>query len=183
MQVVNAIRAQQYQLLDCFPRCHRTAPLPPKLEDLQAWSTLFRHEGTFDNYLGYVRKACLLCRVPVDVLSDPAVAKAKEPIRKRGLFAKRPRLWLRRNQVMQVVTWCEQHKQYKRYGVLYLLTYAFLLRLPSEAVPMTAGRDTGKQAVLYLVGETFVLELLRRKNKPCGSRLVHSCWCRESKVR
>ena len=84
---------------------------------------------------------------------------------------------------MQVATWCEKHKQYKRYGVLYLLTYAFLLRLPSEAVPMTAARDTGKQAVLYLVGETLVLELTRRKNKPCGSRLVHSCWCRESKVR
>ena len=98
-----------------------TAALPPKLEDLQAWSTLFRHEGTFGNYLGYVRTACLLCCVPVDVLSDPAVARAKECIRKRGLFSKRPRLWLRRSQVEQVVTWCEQHKQYRRFGAIVLV--------------------------------------------------------------
>ena len=34
--------------------------LPPKLETLLVWSTLFRCEGTWSNYAGYVKTACLL---------------------------------------------------------------------------------------------------------------------------
>ena len=43
--------------------------LPPKLSILQSWSTLFRCEGTFSNYLGHVKTACMLCGVPVKVCS------------------------------------------------------------------------------------------------------------------
>ena len=43
--------------------------LPPKLEILLAWSMLFRCAGTFSNYLGYVKTACLLCKVSVEVCS------------------------------------------------------------------------------------------------------------------
>ena len=45
----------------------RTRVLPPKLFVLQAWSTTFRSEGTFSNYLGHVKTACLICGVSVKV--------------------------------------------------------------------------------------------------------------------
>ena len=45
----------------------RATPFPPRLDILMAWSTNFRHEGTFGNYIGYVRTACLLCGVSADV--------------------------------------------------------------------------------------------------------------------
>ena len=41
--------------------------LPPNIEALLAWSTLFRAAGTFANYVGYLKTACLLAGRPVEV--------------------------------------------------------------------------------------------------------------------
>ena len=61
----------------------------------------------------------------------------------------------------------------------------FLLRLPSEALPAVAGpvdASCGHQSTLCLEGAELVLYLKRRKNKPRASRLVHTCFCRDSTV-
>jgi len=60
----------------------------------------------------------------------------------------------------------------------------FLLRLPSEALPVVASGAEGQvvsQAVITLAGDELVLVLQRRKNKPNGSRLVRKCWCKQCK--
>ena len=59
------------------------------------------------------------------------------------------------------------------------MTYAFLLRMPSEAIPARA--RVGERC-LRLERGSLVLHLSRRKNKPEGSRLVRGCWCKESKT-
>jgi len=41
--------------------------IPPKLNVLLAWSTLFRNAATWKNYLGYVKTACMLTNAPVKV--------------------------------------------------------------------------------------------------------------------
>lgn len=68
--------------------------------------------------------------------------------------------------------------------VLFALCYVFLLRLPSEALPISKvddGYGGGQQAGLFLDEEdVLVLVLDRRKNKPEGSRLKRECWCRAS---
>eukprot|EP00973_Karenia_brevis_P002444 329901-Karenia_brevis.AAC.1 len=46
----------------CFPGT--TMIFPPSLRALLAWSTMFRCAATFQNYVGYVRTACLLAGVP-----------------------------------------------------------------------------------------------------------------------
>jgi len=43
--------------------------LPPKLETLLAWSCLFRSAGTFQNYVGYLKTACMLVGAPVKACS------------------------------------------------------------------------------------------------------------------
>ena len=40
---------------------------PPKLDVLLAWSNLFRCDGTWQNYKGYVRTACLALGVDTQV--------------------------------------------------------------------------------------------------------------------
>ena len=59
--------------------------------------------------------------------------------------------------------------------------YVFLLRLPSEALPIARGGDGfeghGEQAVIYFADQHICLKLGRRKNKPAGSLLRRSCWC------
>ena len=43
------------------------AHLPPLLDDLLAWSKLFRSHRTYGNYVNYVRTGCLLCKTSVEV--------------------------------------------------------------------------------------------------------------------
>ena len=72
--------------------------------------------------------------------------------------------------------------------MLFLITYIFLLRLPSEALPIVRGvngvADQGqlikKKAVLYLHDEQLCLKLSSRKNRPQGSLLKRGCWCKSA---
>ena len=71
--------------------------------------------------------------------------------------------------------------------MLYLVSYCFLLRVPSEALPMargSAGFDVPgqQQSVLSLEGDRVVLKLARRKNLPQGSVMYRSCWCNQCKL-
>ena len=86
-----------------------------------------------------------------------------------------------RERVEQMMAWCEGKEHFESLALLFLLAYVFLLRLPSEALPVTAGSESG-QSSLFRDGETVVLELKRRKNKVSGSRLVRKCWGQESEA-
>ena len=133
------------------------------------------------------------------VFDDPALRRAKESIEKRELFASRPRMFIQRHaqivirvfilclrspgrrMVEDMMHWCSEKVEYRNVAYLFLLTYVFLLRLPSEALPVVAGQGD-EQACLFREGQTVVLELKRRKNKPAGSRLVRTCWCSVSEA-
>ena len=75
-----------------------------------------------------------------------------------------------------------EQKCEERFGLLFLLAYTFLLRLPSEALPTvcssTGKADSDSQTVLYLNGEVLCLRLKSRKNKLGGSLLERRCWCK-----
>ena len=135
--------------------------LPPMLDDLLAWSIMFRSDGTLSNYLGHVKTACLLYNVAVTVFDNVALKRAKESVRKRQNFEQRPKLWLQRERVQDILEMCDACEHYASYAHLFLLSYAFLLRVPSEAIPVIAGKGSGPCA-LYREGETLILELRRR---------------------
>ncbi len=80
----------------------------------------------------------------------------------------------------QMLVWSESRPEYRRMALLWLFTYAFLLRLPSEALPAVAG-TCSSAVVLSREGDLLRLSLARRKNKPAGSVLQRGCWCRESR--
>ena len=69
------------------------------------------------------------------------------------------------------------------FAMLWLVSYIFLLRVPSEALPMRRGGDgfippAREQSVLLLEDSaTLCLVLHRRKNKPEGSVLRRTCAC------
>ena len=62
-------------------------------------------------------------------------------------------------------------------AMLFLASYVFMLRLPSEALPLRA--RTGSMHLTWEGGQVLAV-LQRRKNKPAGSRLVRQCWCKSS---
>jgi len=72
-----------------------------------------------------------------------------------------------------------------REAVLYLVSYIFCLRVPSEALPMIrvgSGENHGQQSEICCKDGRVQLKLLERKNKPEGSLIQRDCWCSKCKV-
>jgi len=161
----------------------RKMALPPTLEGMLAWSLTFRCVGTFSNYSGHVRTVCLALDVAAPAAGHPGLRRAKVAIVKRMLFTPRPRMFLQRTTVRNLVLAVDRGMETQSFAMLWLATYCFLLRLPSEALMMRRGGEgfiaAGKeQSVLHLDpnGE-LVLTLNTRKNKIRGSTLRRSCSC------
>jgi len=116
--------------------------------------------------------------------SDSALRRAKMAIQKRGGFEPREPMFLRLAVVRQLVVAAHESNDIADYvlSMLYLVSYIFLLRVPSEAIPIAHGciglLGNGEKAVLYMEGDTLYLKLARRKNKAKGSLMKRSCWCK-----
>lgn len=66
-------------------------------------------------------------------------------------------------------------------AILYLTSYAFLLRVPSEGLRLAAGdvgAERGESSGVMTAGDdATTLQLFKRKTKPHGSLLTRRCWC------
>ena len=107
---------------------------PPSVDDLVAWSALFRCHDTFGNYLSYARLGCMLVSAPTAAFDDPAVKRAKKAVRKRQRFVRRQRMFIQLDVVEQLVddVLVEAGVLKPNAAMLFLASYIFLLRLPSE---------------------------------------------------
>ena len=168
-----------------FEKCllKKGCPFPPIISDLMAWSTLFRSAGTFRNYLNYVKTACMIVGASTSVFDSSELRKARKAVDKRGEFTSRPKMWIQHEEVTKIVL-CfytfadEEQPEYPKFAMLFLLTYSFLLRLPSEALPSIRGNSGmasagNHKAVLYRQDDDLFLKLSSRKNKP----RERPCWC------
>ena len=176
------------------------AQIPPALDSLLAWASLFRCSGTFANYLCFVRTVCMLCRADTAVFNAPELARARTAIRrmrgaqggraqvarpvgarrKRRLFVPRKKMYIRHVLVARMLRLALRDAELREAQVLCLLAYIFLLRVPSEAIPCVWGATEpvdGVQSCLYVAGDELRLRLASRKNVPSGTELVRGCWC------
>ena len=128
------------------------------------------------------------------VFDHPALQKAKRAVQAGQFFVKREPLFLQRSVFPFSVTchvFCPfrctvellvrlglERPEWTEHSLFFLMAYSFLLRVPSEAIPVTAG-SVGP-CMLAREGNFVVLTLARRKNRPNGSRLARGCWCKES---
>ena len=160
---------------------------PPTQSEVLAWSSLFRCSGTFFNYFGHLRLACVILNVSTAAFDNaPIVKRAKISIDKRRQFVPRKRLWIQREVVGRMHLAISAGFESSTVVMLFLASYVFLLRLPSDALPMVRGGDGlsehGQQSVVSLIDGKLVLKLARRKNLPHGSVLTRSCWCSSCKL-
>ena len=107
--------------------------LPPSIDDLLAFSGCFRSVGTFSNYLSYVKVGCLLIGAETSAFYDTALQRAKRSIAKRFGFKQRPKMFVQQNRIKDIMVMCDVEDVDLSWGMLFLVTYVFLLRLPSEA--------------------------------------------------
>lgn len=154
--------------------------LPPSADGLLAWSLLFRSDLTFSNYISHVKLACQVCGLPVDVFRDTPLRRAKCAIRKRGAFLPRAPLFIREDALCALLKQANERQESAVFAQLFLVTYVFLLRLPSEALGISfdgVAFRQGAGASLILCDGLLQLKLARRKNKQFGSVLQRACWC------
>ena len=158
--------------------------LPPSLEGLLAWSRLFRNKGTFTNYLSYVKLGCEILNLPVAVFVHPSLNRAKEAIMKRRLVAPRMQTWIGHQLLLQMVQLGSVRSELQDLLMVFVAAYAFLLRVPSECLPMAAHRaPQGAEVPVYtLRGNEAVLHLPFRKNRLFATEVVRSCWCSKSRL-
>ena len=159
--------------------------LPPTLDELLAWSGTFRCAETFSNYLSYLKVGTLLVGGCVSVFENDALRRAKRSIKHRVGYKRRDRMFIQLDTVRVIVVACSKQAVNEYWGMLYLLAYVFLLRLPSEALPVVRGRigfanNQDYKSCIFMEEELLCLKLKRRKNKPGGSLLKRACWCKQS---
>ena len=92
----------------------------------------------------------------VQVFSHPAISRAKSAVAKRGNFTSRGKFFIGLGLTERVVRWCSD-RGLMEFAALYVAAYAFLLRVPSEGLPMTVG-GIGP-SVLSFEGSAAVLQL------------------------
>ena len=156
--------------------------LPPTIDGLLQWSRLFRHPGTFGNYVTYTKLACELEGEPVEVFLHPSLKRAKQAIEKRRLWAPREPTWIRMGTLERLLVLVFERPHLKELLFLFLASYVFLLRLPSEGLPMVAhSAPTGKHVPIFSVtGDTVKVWFPFRKNRIRPTTQERRCWCRKS---
>ena len=156
--------------------------LPPTVDGLVAWSSCFRCARTYQNYINHVRIGCEIMRVSSVATQSPIVKKAKVAIEKRGNFTRREPMFLGRDLTTKVMRLARREADTTE-AMLYLAAFIFLLRVPSEGIPMCRGvvgfsaQGPRAQSVLTKSGNEVSLHLACRKNKPRGSCIIRKCWC------
>lgn len=108
--------------------------------------------------------------------------RASKAITARALFQPRCKMWITLPLIEKMFEWGKQNKGFNRLLMLFSLSYVFMLRLPSEALPMVVGPLPTFEAQSILVAESdkLTLHLKRRKNRPLGGKLCRECWCSTS---
>ena len=117
----------------------------------------------------------------VRAFDDPIVRRARAAVRSRGDFVARPKLFIGLSVVTAFLELGERTERLRRFAMLYLFAYTFLLRVPSEALPAvrvtSPAAPPGVQSAVFVGESELTLLLARRKNRPRGSVLHRRCWC------
>lgn len=151
--------------------------LPPPAEGLAAWSQLFRCAGTYSNYIRYVAMACDLAGVTAEATRISVVSCAKTALRKQQK-AHRERRFLGGELTARLVA-STAVSDAAAAAMLFLMSYTFLLRVPSEALPLQVGDmeraaatlPAGRRSAVGLRGGNLVLTLNTRQTQKQAARV------------
>ena len=95
----------------------------------------------------------------------------------------RPRMFIQRPLVTSLVLAVSRGLEEESLAMLWLTSYLFMLRVPSEALSLARGGNYGfipreNESVLYIESEnTVCIQLQSRKNQQRGAIIRRSCSC------
>ena len=151
----------------------------PSPQGLAAWCRLFRRADTYSNYVSYLKLGRLVLNLDTSSLDHPLVKRAKAAVRKTQAPPRERRFiqapLLKRLMLMAI------QQQEKTSVFLYLAAYSFLLRVPSECLPIVIGEHPDKplepcvHSCLGADDNEVVLRLAGMKNRLHGSVIRRGC--------
>ena len=109
---------------------------PPSLGALLAFSCIFSCRGTWTHYVGHLRTACLLGGCPTVVFDDPALRRAGLAIDKRFPSVPREKRFVRFGHIQEMAALAESVPRWRIPFLVFLSAYTFMLRVPSECLPV-----------------------------------------------
>jgi hypothetical protein len=154
--------------------------LPPTIDGLVAWATAFKSRGTFDNYCGGLKSTCMMWRLDVSAFKEEILWRAKVAISKRALKDPgSPGITLA---LLAPLVQVALNERDAAMAALYVMSYWFLLRVPSEGLPACLGevgvnnrQRVGKQ--LELEQDKATWHFSRRKNREFPTKAVRPHMC------
>ena len=154
--------------------------LPPSEQGLAAWSQCLRNARTLSNYAGYLRMGSTLLDLDTSGTYGPLVKRAKMAVRKTE--APPPERRAIKADLLRRLVGSATVRGDEKFAMLFLCAYNFLLKVPSEGLPLTVGVDPGgplgqAHSCAAVVNGELVLRLARRENKQHGSTLRRRCSC------
>ena len=114
--------------------------------------------------------------------------RAKVAINKRGAFIPGPPMFLRLYIVSRIMELAASRPSAGPIAMMCLVSYVFLLRVPSEGMPLVLNAHAqGQQEQMPLLwvdesAQIMKLWLPRRKNRLQPSTMLRSCWCHDCKL-
>jgi hypothetical protein len=153
--------------------------LPPNAQELATWALTFQNGGTFQNYLGAVKSECIALGLSVVAWSHPLVGRSIAAVKKREIKeAGTPAIPI--EQLLDLVRVAQYEGNWYS-GPLYVLSYWFLLRVPSEGLPLVMSKSSGDppqhSKQIRFKGNEVTLAFGRRKNLENPSYWTRSCKC------
>ena len=165
-----------------------TKAFPPSIDDVLAWANIFSCIGTFGQYLTQLRNACHAMGYQPPPACHPAISKAFVAIQKRQFHESKPKYFVRRWILANLVGMVRTGQEQLSYAMLWLMAYSFLLRLPSEALQACKAEqdDVRYQSMQTLVWKDergVCIRIKSRKNMPRGSGVIYrTCTCMTAKT-
>jgi hypothetical protein len=156
-------------------------PIPPRIEWLLLWSTFFKSHATYGNYLSALKWVCEGCEVNTGVFGDPALRRAKNALKLTTRV--REKMWIQAPLLVRLVSLAHGEGNMAAI-ILYVLAYVFMMRVPSELIPLRNGgvgltgvAETTFLSTIQRNDSEVRIVLKRRKNAQKGDIVRRDCSC------
>jgi len=138
------------------------------------YTGMFHSHATLNQYLKHLRWALRFLHY-TNCCETPTLKQAMNGIKKSGDTPK-VKLALLSRQVAMLIQQAERQDEVE-VAALAAISRLFLLRVPSEAVPL---EWDGNHSKIQLTDNSATITLMRRKNLSSPSRIVRNCCCKTS---
>ena len=120
----------------------------------------------------------------MEVFSHASLKRAKTAVAKRGLAVRRKPRFIQQDVLAGMVLQSIDKPECRHFVMLCLISYVFLLRVPSECLPVAFHDAHGEVdcTVLRLRGQVLEMWFPRRKNRNEPTVQARSCWCKQCLV-